>query len=786
MPQVSFPHNRMHGFLLVLFMLAVGTLVYVYMLQLLPSTRRTGWTGVSLVTVKKSSSLGTPMIETFFDLEKSYNLPSNSSIASKCPYWIVVAAVKSKPTVAIQRAAALSFSEDDGGGWCIVVVADKKIRRNYAKEAGFLFNHRAQENIHFLSIRDQKKMMKKNNLGKFSHDIQLGHASRKNIGYLYAIQRGANLIFDMSDDHALNLDNRGKVVSPLPSLSTVRVPLLGNKIAFNHLPLMGVSGESAPGFPLSLSHDKATHGMVAYETENITLSNLAVLQICADGEQNLEAAKQVIDQDPNTFEGTNSTNSTNSTNTPLIVPLHTFSPYNAHSTIHTQQAHWALLLPVTLPSELSHIWRSYMAQALYRHLDLHVAYVPSRVTQIYNTPKQQSDPKEESALNNQTENLLEFLQGWQCTNVPESYEPNVPYCMEQLWITLYEHQYIGHSDVMLVQLWLKALIECGYKFPTIQPNKRQRHDDIVVMGQFNYPNTLRDVLFWNQKWRQWVGRTQVRGPFSQGELTDMRAHGIEAFEGRNDKGWVSPYENLMRTLKQYHGKEGVTGVLYVHDDALVNIPKLFPHGDSHRGQNVLVNFDVRDPRQPLDANHAMWIESSAYKILKDGVTFAKDSGFQTQSVDYLFTVLNTGDYNWPWHLKCIPAFQSVSRDPRSHPYRESDESFLVTGKGQSDFLYVPMQHAQEFVKAARLFADYNVFLECGIPKLVDILRRGPSNATLAQVGVCTSWHPTRNTVRMIDICDKSPVSYFVFHPFKMHQRGYKAWGDAFDQVCSLK
>jgi hypothetical protein len=58
-----------------------------------------------------------------------------------------------------------------------------------------------------------------------------------------------------------------------------------------------------------------------------------------------------------TFEDT-------ATSTSLIVPSHTFAPYNAQATIHMQQAHWALRLPFTVPGRVSDIWRSSFALAV--------------------------------------------------------------------------------------------------------------------------------------------------------------------------------------------------------------------------------------------------------------------------------------------------------------------------------------------------------------------------------------------------------------------------------------
>jgi hypothetical protein len=284
-----------------------------------------------------------------------------------------------EPSMAIRRAASLPSSQFDGG-WCIGIVADAKTSTDLVGKACLRSNREiCDEKVHFLSIRDQQKMTaEKSGMGKFIEAIPYNHLARKNTGYLYAIQQGATLILGMDDEHVLKLDTEGKVISPFPYLShldAARIAMAGNKLAFNHHPSMGASGGNtswARGFPLSRIQDEATHGMVAYGIENMTFSDLAVLQICNTGDPDSDAIHRRTKSSPVTFV------ETSTTNTPLVVPSRTFAPYHAQATIHTQQAHWALLLLSTVPAEVSYIWRSYFAPAIYRHLKLQIAFLPPR------------------------------------------------------------------------------------------------------------------------------------------------------------------------------------------------------------------------------------------------------------------------------------------------------------------------------------------------------------------------------------------------------------------------
>lgn len=50
---------------------------------------------------------------------------------------------------------------------------------------------------------------------------------------------------------------------------------------------------------------------------------------------------------------------------------------------------------------------------------------------------------------------------------------------------IYERRYIEVDDVYAVQMWLGALVQAGYSFPTI----KRRFRNVAVMGQFNYADS---------------------------------------------------------------------------------------------------------------------------------------------------------------------------------------------------------------------------------------------------------------------------------------------------------
>ena len=143
--------------------------------------------------------------------------------------------------------------------------------------------------------------------------------------------------------------------------------------------------------------------------------------------------------------------------------------------------------------------------------------------------------------------------------------------MEQLWIDLYEYGYIEKDDVYSVQNWIGALIQVGYDFPKL---KMRKFRNVAVMGQFNYADHVDAVIFWYQKYRETFKEVLIAGPFNDAQAAELNQHSINVIQGRNDRGFVSPYENHMRALLQYKDNEMIEGVIYVHDDGVMNVTEL--------------------------------------------------------------------------------------------------------------------------------------------------------------------------------------------------------------------
>jgi hypothetical protein len=314
----------------------------------------------------------------------------------------------------------------------------------------------------------------------------------------------------------------------------------------------------------------------------------------------------------------------------------------------------------------------------------------------------------------------------------------------------------------------------------------RRYDNVVLVGQFNYNSNADSVIFWVQKWREVFGHVIVRGPFKESNLSILHSHGINAVWGRDDHGYYSPMENLMLSLMEYNNTPGIDGVLYLHDDALLDILEMTGSQYPFPAENIIVSSKKKKTKQDFPFSYhdfrtiddVQALAPYTYRILADG-TYITLNGTKYKQ----WSGLKKSLFPWYWYPKCIPALTKVSADARSAKYKLPDGTFLVPSPAQADMLFVPMVLAEEYITAAQLMLEYNVFLECGIPTIVQMLQIA-ANASVAVVDLCTSWDRSRGKDTMIDSCLRNPPSsYSMFHPFKL-SKGLDAWGRQFDALIA--
>ncbi|CAH1779113.1 unnamed protein product [Owenia fusiformis] len=368
----------------------------------------------------------------------------------KSTKWIVVTSISS-PTHDIERLAKLSE-------WQLLVVADKETPENWHYDG-----------VIFLSIATQKS------LGyKILEYIPFSNYGRKNIGYLYAVQHGAQLIYDTDDDNHPTDDLRGFIITDMmygvvPSSETT---------VLNPYAYYGQPTTWPRGFPLDKIGDNITSDYNAVHWKTALIQQGAV-----DGDPDVDAIFRLTCK--SNIKSLNITY--DHYMPPLLYPKGTFVPWNSQNTLFRYNAFWGLLLPTTVTFRVTDIWRGYSTQTLLWLIGGFISYMPPNGFQLRNNHSYIGDIKQKKKLYDQTGDLLQFLSDWKCNS-------NSLYaCMQILADNMVNEGFLDIADAKLTAAWLHDLVAIGYKFPDIVTTERHGESldyPIILQSDNRFPMSI--------------------------------------------------------------------------------------------------------------------------------------------------------------------------------------------------------------------------------------------------------------------------------------------------------
>jgi hypothetical protein len=662
--------------------------------------------------------------------EKNYvdNMSPLKIHSTACRKWGVTMAATPNTTDTMRRIA-------NATGWCIVVIV--------AEEQSI----QTVPDIYWFTRKHYNQCCNTPGaVGDFCRTIPwefvLYSSTMKNLGYLYAVLHNAEEIFEF--DEKFDLEEQAIESVDDPSLNQTRVVSLGPNL-FNPYPLLLNTSVS----PNITNKPYSKQGEVVFEKR--LQQDFGILHFTP-------TSLDMIDQRP------------------LLVPKYALTPMDTSITKFTKSAFWVMPLPSSLSEGISkHLLRSCIAQCLFRDTEssrVVLSTLPGGTSINYETKRVMGSGHRGS----NTSKLLEFLEAWL------SLETSMEARTNQLWKDLCTQGFLSERDVGMMSHWLQVIIENNNTLPAF----RLRHSNVVLMGQFNYGDVpIRSIIFWVQTWKDHFPNIVVRGPFSNETLNDLEAHGIVAFTGRDDAGYHSPLENLMWTLEDFQGAPGIDGVLYLHDDALLNMTDL-THGrnkkfptESMIGNSCPTEYFHELYQDPRTGVPNTLFYNRTYKIYPNG-TSANLYG-ETFSGSNIWRESLPA---WPHYKRSLGGQTYLAMDPASARYREEDGSILFSPWTQADFFFVPTRWTDEFARATRLHLSNNpVFLEAALSTIADMIRRKQENASVTTIALCSSFrYRYRGTPKMILECaEDNAQTYGMYHPFKLSS-GLEEWSDMFGTV----
>ncbi len=362
----------------------------------------------------------------------------NPSMKRPCDRWAVVTTIND-PTDAIFRVT------NHMPMWCLAVVGDLNGPNDYPIELS--------DRVMYLDVDAQREIEEDN---EFAQALPWRHFGRKNIGYFYAIREGAKIVFDFDDDNVVYIsdESTGQIQTRLdeflaPKAMETMEYIANSSLAINPMYAMGCRSDRCwpRGFPLTDIKEPAPNRAHAVKDfrrrkEPLEWSRVGVIQSLADVDPDVDAVYRMTQELPMDFPR----------QLPLLIPHGALSPFNAQASLHFEKALWGMLIPVSVHPRVADIWRGYTVTRLMWDVDLFLGFSEPLVIQERNGHNYLADLNAEDDLYHKGNQLLSYLAEWKSTS------EWLPGRIEDLWIGLYERDFIKKSDVTLVQKWIQALL----------------------------------------------------------------------------------------------------------------------------------------------------------------------------------------------------------------------------------------------------------------------------------------------------------------------------------------
>ena len=304
----------------------------------------------------------------------------------------------------------------------VVIVGDKKTPPDY----------RDLSNVVFLDVAKQKELFP-----ELSNIIPYNHYCRKNLGYLYAVSQGADLILDTDDDNIFEADSLMQISSIIEG-----VEISSKRKWVNVYSLFSESTVWPRGLPLDEIHSgEITVG----ETVN---RFCPIQQYLVDDDPDVDAVFRLV------FNGQRIV--FNREHEDVIITKGNWSPFNSQATIFFKEAFPLLFLPTTVPSRVTDIWRSFVAQAtLWKH-GYELAFRKPIARQERNFHNLINDFKEEFTCFIRNNDLIETLEV-NGDNKIHSGTFSVTDTARHFLSELVREGFLGRKEDLSSKLWHKSL-----------------------------------------------------------------------------------------------------------------------------------------------------------------------------------------------------------------------------------------------------------------------------------------------------------------------------------------
>ena len=307
------------------------------------------------------------------------------------------------PTEAVKKFAEVA-------DWQLVVVGDKKTPTDWQHPNVIYLDPAAQESSGFETAKY----------------LPWNHYCRKMIGYLYAMQQGAERIADTDDDN--------EPLAGWPGLPADKLQLLKGTKFVNIYKYYTDHKVWPRGYPLNLLLDDKTPAVEDTSREP------AIWQFLAHEDPDVDAIYRLIDNTPITFKAAGH----------YVLDQGTVCPFNSQNTIFGQKKVFPLLyLPAFVTFRFTDILRGLVAQPILWKQEMHLGFGPATVTQKRNPHDYLRDFASELPVYLHAEKVIDIA----VQSLAEAGGQDVTDQLKVTYTALRQADIVTDDELVLLQAW---------------------------------------------------------------------------------------------------------------------------------------------------------------------------------------------------------------------------------------------------------------------------------------------------------------------------------------------
>lgn len=327
------------------------------------------------------------------------------------------------PTSSVEELAIAAKGE----GACLVIVGDRKGPTEYCLSA---YTGSSGLRLEFLSLQRQLDSGL-----RLARDLPTDHYARKNLGYLLAIEQGANCIYETDDDNA-PLTPWAPRAQCVKAVSAEAQEWLN---AYRHFSSENIWPR---GFPLD--QIKASGPLVSPADAQPQVVTAPIQQGLANGSPDVDAVWRMVLDQPVEFKDAPS----------LWLSPGSWCPFNSQSTWWWPEAYPLMYLPSHCSFRMTDIWRSFIAQRCLWELGYGVVFHAPEVFQERNPHNLMRDFAEEISGYLRNKELVEILIGLKLESGDGAQNQNLLACYGALTAA----GFFPPEELDLVKTWLSDIM----------------------------------------------------------------------------------------------------------------------------------------------------------------------------------------------------------------------------------------------------------------------------------------------------------------------------------------